>query len=118
RTCLDASGPSGVRVQERDLLPVGDAHWYQRAFVDELQTTRAGDRNLDAEVVGQVAGGADAVMASSPQQQLAMRVFGGRRRRVQHSGRHDPLGEVVAPLEVRSAAGGGDVAAPEQPLER
>ena len=71
----------------------------------------------EVEVVVDVAAGRHAEGTGRHPHELAVGVLDGRRREGEDVGRHDPLGQVVDPLEAVAAPRDAEVAGPVQPLE-
>ena len=99
------------------LLPALDRRLHQLPRRDELGEHRPRDRDLHPEVVGQIAQGRDAERFGGVGEQLRLGLRLGRCGRVEDGRRKDPLGDVVQPLEGRSARRDMNLPGDEQPLQ-
>ena len=113
----DFAGQSRPSVAEGRLPPVLHDRGEDDPLLDQLRQQRPGLTDREAEVVGQVPSGTDAVGPCRVRQQLLHRLAPSGSGLIQHPSREHPLGQVVAAFEV-GATPGRDLAAPEQVLER
>ena len=110
-------GTSRVAMTVRLLLPTFDGDGLEHSVFDELVDRSTALRDVEHEVVRQVADGADTEHPCADLEQRLTRLLLGGGRRGEHLGRDRSLGDVVDTLEARPAVR-RHLAGPEQVLER